>query len=140
MPTWTPTLYWGLIKQDGVWELQPDHALLGPFSSGLAVAGDGKKTGYVNRQGQFVIEPQFARADTFHDGYASVLGSDPPKWSIIDASGKSVLLPQFSPSSNFVNMGSGIFRVDELVETPARRNLKTTYIDKNGNVIWPKTK
>lgn len=138
MPVWSPTLFWGFVKRDGTWQLQPAFARLGPLSSGLALAGDEKKIGYLNVNGQFVIAPQFVQADTFRDGYASVLAGDPPGWTIIDASGKTVVRLQFPPSSNVVNFGDGIFRIDELVETSKRRNLKTTYIDEAGNMIWPK--
>lgn len=63
------------------------------------------KWGYVNRAGDWVIEPQWRQAEPFSEGRAAVnTGSDRPnssdlrnKWGIIDRSGQYVVAPSIKP-------------------------------------------
>ena len=79
----------------------PDHY----FKQGLlAVTSDGKKWGYINEKGEYVIEPQFDEAKCFWDnGLAWVqLGG---KWGCIDEKGRFVVEPRFDEAWNFSDNG-----------------------------------
>jgi hypothetical protein len=61
---------------------------IGPFSEGLAWAGDGKKIGYIDRTGKFAIQPQFEDAHPFQGELALVvLGG---KQAYVNKAGKVV--------------------------------------------------
>jgi len=71
------------------------------FHDGLARVsiGDDKtgKWGFIDKQGKFVINPQFDYISKFSDGLAGVrVGDDKTgKWGFIDKQGKFVINPQF---------------------------------------------
>ena len=58
------------------------------FSEGLAAVQEGRKEGYINKKGKWVIEPQFNEAGDFSEGLASVKKGK--KYIFIDKSGKRV--------------------------------------------------
>ena len=63
------------------------------FTDGLAPAATGGKWGYIDKRGDWVIEPQFEHAFGFKDGLASVeVGG---RWGFIDQKGKFVVNPQY---------------------------------------------
>jgi hypothetical protein len=49
-----------------------------PFSGGLASVLDRGKFGFIDRDGNFFIEPEFEAADSFSEGVALVLLSGKP--------------------------------------------------------------
>ena len=61
----------------------------------------GGKTGFVNRDGKLVINPQFDDARNFYDGLALV--SSGGKAGYIDEDGKSIINPQFDVAGDFSN-------------------------------------
>jgi len=66
----------------------------GDFSDGMAVAYDSETSlyGYINTKGKWVIKPQYTQANSFTNGYASVVfGDDTWTGIIIDKSGKEIL-------------------------------------------------
>ncbi len=79
---------WGYIRPDGSWETEP-HAVDGnpaacspqseilppeyEYCEGLAVAIKGKKYGYIDEDGKFVVKPVYKQAKPFKDGLAAVL-------------------------------------------------------------------
>jgi hypothetical protein len=117
---------WGYIDRTGKMVIQPQFEQAGGFTGELAVVSvggkqglhdlgddtiggssaviqhvDGSKFGYINRQGQFVIEPQFDRAFGFDDGGLAVVnvgGRFVPqqyviggRWGAINRSGDIVI-------------------------------------------------
>ena len=56
-------------------------------------ARQGKRWGYINRNGQWVIAPQFADARPFFEGRAAV--KDGKDWGYLDSDGQMVIAPQF---------------------------------------------
>lgn len=94
-----------------------------PFSEGLAaVSVDGKRYGYINRAGQFVIEPQFAYAEPFSEGVAAVQIGE--QFGYIDASGQVVIAAQYEFAKPF-SEGLAVITL----------NRKTGYIDHQGKVM-----
>lgn len=63
------------------------------FSEGMALIADNKKFGYINRNGEVVIQPQFDRGAWFSQGLAAVkVGS---KWGFIDKQGTMKIGPKY---------------------------------------------
>jgi hypothetical protein len=73
------------------------------FSEGLAVVrmnnGKGVKYGYIDREGKFVINPQFELAENFSEGLAAVKVNG--KWGYINKTGMFVITPKFDLADNF---------------------------------------
>ena len=94
-----------------------------PFSAGLAaVSVDGKSYGYINRTGQFVIEPQFAYAEPFSEGLAAVQIEG--HFGYIDTSGQVIIEAQYEFAKPF-SEGLAVITM----------NGKTGYIDHQGKVV-----
>lgn len=118
-----------------------------------------EKVGYINREGNIVINPQFIQASTFSEGLAAIrLGE---KWGFIDSNGEIIINPQFDLVKDFsdgmapVQVGNKwgyidmrgklvinpqFDEVDRFAEgmAPIRRGEKWGFIDKGGkNVIEP---
>jgi hypothetical protein len=73
------------------------------FSEGLAAAFSGKKCGYIDKSGKFVIPPQYEMCSQFHDGMAMVA-----KGMVVyrlDKTGK--VLAKLAPITEFY--GDGLF-------------------------------
>ena len=120
----------------------------------VPVAG---KYGYIDKSGKVVIPPQFALANPFSDGLASVKAQD--KWGFINAEGKYVIEPRFIDVGNFseglaavkerdkygVINTEGKYAVEPRFDhvghfseglAEANLNGKTVFIDKAGIVLF----
>lgn len=97
----------------------------GHFSEGLLIVQDRDtmKKGYVDKFGQWIIEPGFEDACNFSDGLALVKEND--LYGYIDHNGNYVIPPQFLNASSF-SEGYAAVTYDEC---------KYGYIDKQGNMI-----
>ena len=69
------------------------------FAQDLALVQDGKLMGFINKSGDFVIKPQFDKAESFSGAYAAAMKDE--KWGYIDTSGKTVIDPQYLNATNF---------------------------------------
>ncbi|HLO48926.1 MAG TPA: WG repeat-containing protein [Kamptonema sp.] len=94
-----------------------------PFPEGLQPKFSEGKWGYIDRSDNWVIQPQFNRANNFKDGLASIMIGN--KWGWIEKTGKVVIEPQFELVEEF---SEGLARV--LKE-------KVGYIDKTGKMVIP---
>lgn len=112
-----------------------------PFSEGLAVFEVKKRDGrlyygYIDKEGNVAIEPQFVIADDFSDGLARVYLNH--KWGYIDKTGQVVIRADFSYVRDFhgglAGVQTGGLTGDDLP------NVKYGYIDKSGKVVWPPSK
>lgn len=87
---------YGYINDDGQWEIEPVYDEAYDFSQGLACVKDGKKYGYIGKNGKTKIDFQYKYAMPFYaDGYAPVLtgdkkSSEDDEWFVIDTNGKSI--------------------------------------------------
>lgn len=63
----------------------------GSFSEGLAAVRVGYKTGYINKQGKMVIQPQYREGLAFRNGKALVWTDGGEPWRYIDKKGKTLV-------------------------------------------------
>ena len=125
---------WGFLDAEGDWAILPrfDGAdgfqLVGDFHNGRAWIANakGNRFGFINRDGEVVIEPEFHAVNDFSEGYAGVLIKE--KWGVIDIDGKLRIRPDFE--------GIGTFSQSLC---PAKKDGQWGYIDRDGDwVIQPK--
>lgn len=94
-------------------------------------SGPAHRTGYIDKRGEFVIQPQFVQAFPFKEGRAIISDKDSStraRYGFIDKSGETVIPIQYVRVSDF---SEGLAMV--MVEQNAGN--KIGYIDKNGNYI-----
>jgi hypothetical protein len=85
---------------NGNWKLQPTLLYLHYFKEGLAVAVNAReKFGYIDHDGNWVVEPQFDDAYGFDNGIAKVLFNH--KVGYIDKKGAWVIKPTFKHIGDF---------------------------------------
>jgi hypothetical protein len=70
-----------------------DTELWEDFKEGLAMGRKGKMYGFFDKQGNWIISPQFEGVRGFQNGYAAAKLSK--KWGIIDKSGEWVINPVY---------------------------------------------
>ena len=92
------------------------------FSEGLAAVKQKDKWGYIDREGYFVIPPQFTDAEGFSEGLAVV--EKDKKYGYIDKNGTFVIAPQFEYANSFTE-GVAIVFIDG----------KHHIIDKQGHTL-----
>jgi hypothetical protein len=91
----------GLLSPNGKWDVQPTLNVkwLQPGNQGLFGAQIKDKFGYVNSQGQVVIQPQFDGVMKFSEGMAGVKRDN--LWGYISLNGEELISPQFDDVGSF---------------------------------------
>ncbi len=134
------------IGRSGIFAIKPHYVILNHYYNGLAVAGKsarkyspfsllsfldpGVKFGYIDRTGEFAIEPQFERCARFSEGLAAVRTD---KWGYIDTSGKVVIKPIFDYAGEFseglaaVKIGAGNDRIYGYIDKDGRGVIKRQF-------------
>jgi hypothetical protein len=97
----------------------------GDFSEGLAVVKVGDQYGYIDRKGNFAINPQFDWAGGFSEGLAMARINKLPVLGYIDKTGKMVIPTQFNKVTSFSH-GLAIAELDH----------HWGYIDRAGKFVW----
>jgi hypothetical protein len=130
----------GMLDKEGHWIVEPRFDSAGKFSEGLASVRLDKKTGYINRQGQIVINFQFDAfggcpdsadkldSTRFSEGLAAV--QENWKWGFIDRTGKFAIKPSFDCAEQF-SEGLAVIGVRDENEGRWRYG----YIDKTGAIV-----
>lgn len=84
------------------------------FKNGLAAFciedEDGIKWGFIDKEGQIKINPQFSKVNDFSDGKCAVC-NDEGKWGYIDNEGKIVINYQFDGAKSFIK-GKSVVKSD----------------------------
>ncbi|MDR0354392.1 MAG: WG repeat-containing protein [Deltaproteobacteria bacterium] len=117
------------------------------FSEGLAAVKLDASYGYINTQGEMIIEPQFRDAFPFENGKALVsLGWDGP-WFFIDASGQKIVSlgeyvdkPHFDGNPFFEPYGKPVFadgRACFYQREPESRKKLYGFMNEQGEAIIP---
>lgn len=124
--------HYGIVNSEGqiVIDTYSDDEFryINPFSEGVAAARkEGKLWGYINTQGNFVIEERFDIADEFSEGLACVgVRNDEGTilYGYINTNGEIVIEPVFKAGASFCE---GMARV--------KKDDKWCYIDTDGNIL-----
>lgn len=77
-------------QQKVPWLIPPQFDYVGDFSEGLGLVKKNGKFGFVNKDGRFVIKPQFFDANSFYGGMAAVKIKKDDKFGFINKEGKIV--------------------------------------------------
>ena len=104
------------------WVIEPGFNAQWPeFTEGLAPVGYRKDTGFIDKQGNFVIRLQYNKADNFHEGLAAV--QKDWRWGYIDRKGNVVIPFQYDEAFGF---DGGV--------APVKKDGKWFVIDHKGTV------
>jgi hypothetical protein len=90
---------------------------------GLACVKNGGKYGYIDKNGNWMIQPQFESARVFSEGLAAVRIQELEGY--IDRSGNIVIQPQFYWTDDFRG---------DLAEVELQG--EQLYVDRQGKIIW----
>jgi hypothetical protein len=78
----------------------------------ILVKASNDRYGYIDQDGQWVIEPKFLDAEDFSHGLAPIR-SDLEKWGYIDHAGAVVIPPQFDRAETFISPGLAKVQVNK---------------------------
>lgn len=92
------------------------------FTDGLMPVRLNRKYGYINKNGEEVIIPQYEEVLNFHEGLAAVMINK--KWGFIDKTGKEIVTPQYDRVYSFKEGLAGVCK-----------DKKWGFIDKTGKEI-----
>jgi len=89
--------YFAFIDTSGT-QITETYSYINNFSEGFAAVEQNKLWGFINKKGKMIIEPQFIKVKSFHDGFAAVIPNNTNKnkktlrrWGFIDKTGKLVI-------------------------------------------------
>jgi hypothetical protein len=129
----------GFVNKSGALVIAPQFSYhpLSDFKEGLAAVADAgsKKFGYIDKTGQFRIQPEFDNAAEFSDGLAPVKTNG--RWGYIDREGRFVIAPQFAVAMPF-SEGLAPASTCTGVLYPSREDTGKCgygYIDKTGRFV-----
>jgi hypothetical protein len=139
--------------------IRPAFSSLGSgFSDGLACVKQGDKWGYIDRKGNFKIEPRFREATDFSDGLAAVKPDH--LWGYIDKAGKVAIPVQYRDCAPFSEglaavkvrgqwgfidtQGHTVLKPQLLRACAFRKGLARVetasggwaYVSRNGQIVW----
>lgn len=115
----------GYINKSGQIIINPqDYEYVGNIDDDMIIVEQNGKCGFVNKDGEMVIKPQYDYCSKFHEGFASVAINK--KWGIIDKTGKMVVKTQYECTCPFYN-GLAFAKIADT---------KYAYIDKAGKIVF----
>jgi hypothetical protein len=88
--------YWSWMHINASGEIQKFDILsedIDEFSEGLAMCKKGKRFGFINNKGEWVIQPKFGHVREFKDDVACA--KENGLWGVIDKQGNWILTPRF---------------------------------------------
>lgn len=107
---------WRYVRPTGEFAFEEEYGAAGEFNTaGLAAVatkairkGSGK-FGFIDREGTWVIQPQFAQALPFDNGGAAPASIDGDNWGLIDRNGRWVVEPKYRDIEEFNEDGLARF-------------------------------
>lgn len=110
---------------DSIWIIKPKFDDASLFSEDRAIVKVGNKFGYIDREGNYVVQPIYEAARDFKDGMAAVCNHR-DYWGFINTSGK-VIIPLLYRNVKDFNEGAAAYY--------SSLDKKWGFIDKNGEKI-----
>ncbi|MDR1565208.1 MAG: WG repeat-containing protein [Oscillospiraceae bacterium] len=102
---------YGYIDATGKDVIAPQFYNAGSFVNGIAAVAKNDKWGFINKKGEFIIEPTYANvASSFAEGFCRVEIDN--KWGFIDTTGKLITELKFEVAANFKN-GAAAVRIND---------------------------
>jgi len=95
------------------------------FSEGVCVAKASGRYGFINERGQFVIEPRYASALSFHEGAARVLVATDGNFRFIDHHGDWLFHRTFDATG--IRFSEGLL--------PVKNGAKWGFVDRTGKEV-----
>jgi hypothetical protein len=114
---------WGFIDRDGTVIVEPQYGVW-DFSEGIGAIDDGKKTYFIDTNGEKLFKAAFDTFRGFNEGFAGIAKDD--KWAVIDKTGKFLSDYEYDDFRHFIN---GFARV--------KRGERYGFIDTSGKAVIP---
>lgn len=127
---WTGQDRYRFIDTTGSYAFEKEFDDVGSFSEGYAVVKQGNRFGYINKNGQTVIECRFTLARDFSEGLAKVevaesrSGFSPPV-GFINREGEMVIPPKFYTAGSF-RAGLSLVTTEDSIG----------YINRRAEFVW----
>jgi hypothetical protein len=93
--------HWGVIDRKGVYVLNPNYEDITIDGADFSVKENGK-TGLMDKNGKFIVPPDFKTLMPFYDESFTLASLDGAKYGIIDRTGKFTVDPQFDLGTSFI--------------------------------------
>ena len=126
---------WCFINRKGRRTIPPQFDGVGRFAQGVCPAKSGELWGYIDPQGDWVIEPKFAEAREFSEAGLAPARRDGQKWGYINQRGVFTIPSRYDDDER-----PGMYNDPKPFENGVARvmiNGSVRYIDTDGNVVWP---
>ncbi|MDR2386673.1 MAG: WG repeat-containing protein [Deltaproteobacteria bacterium] len=105
------------IDKSGKYVIRPFPAPqeVGEFDGGALAPAKigGDKWGFINGQGQWVIEPRFSGAKSFGRFPLAPAANESFRWGYVDLEGKYVVRPSYSSTDSFMETGLALITTDQ---------------------------
>lgn len=122
---------YGLMDTTGNIICRPSFSQIGApffdFKSGPVPAAQGRKWGYINAKGEWVVRPMFEYAGYFHNGLAKVVVKD--KIGYIRQDGTMAIEPRFEEGDDFLDTIT-------VVRGYFQNKFQNLYINTCGKILW----
>jgi hypothetical protein len=96
---------WGLARADGTWVIEPKFQEVGAPRDGLARVTVNGKVGFIDRTGNFAIEPMFDQARWFEAGLGRTSASRDGIFGVIDNTGAWVFQTNYQQVRAAIALG-----------------------------------
>ena len=115
----------GFIDTTGEWKIKFDERhRIGDFHEGIAFLIKDNKFGYINTQGEIIIEPKYEGTYDFHEGLGAFLLND--KFGFMNKEGEHIISNEYEDVADF---SEGLCAV--------QKNGKWGYINNTGEIVIP---
>ena len=95
MPKYNRFFKYAYLDEDGIERIPKKFETASNFACGLAAVKENSKTGFIDKKGQYVIEPRFDDAYGFCEPLGLAPASEGGKWGIVDTKGNWHLKPHW---------------------------------------------
>lgn len=125
-PTYEGSNISGFLNKEGQLAIYGYYDRVYNFSDGMARIEKDGKTGYINKNGDYVIPPIFSSGGAFAEELAPVMDVNSGKWGYVDKKGKFVIPPLYSKARRFSGGLAAVWK-----------DFKWGYITPDGSVAVP---